>query len=400
MFLRIILFLGFFFLSSISLSSSPNENFRVFLKNFETKAVAAGIKKSTYRNATDNLVLQKNIKNLVSTQPEFTTPIWVYLDKRVSSSRIKRGRLAFAKNKILFAHISKKYGVDPAILASIWGMETDYGAVLNNKNLIKPIINSLATLVFLRRSRLKEDEKEFIIALRLIQDYGWTKTSLVGSWAGAVGHTQVIASGLLEYGADGDNDKKINPHLSLADALATSANYLVSLGYQKNMDWGYEIDLPQNFDFSLASRENFKPISFFASRGIKRVKGREFSDLNQEVFLYLPAGKNGVKFLMTKNYLVLKAYNFSDSYALSVAHLADRLKGSGNFISTWPKKTKFPNLKQRIFIQKRLKFLGFYNGKVDGKIGPITQKAYSEFQISRGLSGDGFITLNSYNLLK
>jgi len=383
-----------------SLSSAPIESFDNFIKNFEKTAISAGISRSVYRNATNDLTPAKNIPNLVHKQPEFTTPMWVYIEKRVSASRITRGKKAMAANKALFDRIGNQYGVDPEILGAIWGMETDYGAVLNNKKLIKPIIRSLASLVHQRRNRYEEDKKEFIIALRLIQDYGWTNETLIGSWAGAIGHTQVIVSGLLKNGQDGDGDGKINPHLSLADALATSANFLVSLGYQSNMDWGYEVKLPSNFDYTLATREKMHPISFFTNMGVKRVKGREFFDISTQVFLYIPTGKNGPKFLMTKNYLALKAYNFSDSYALSVAHLTDRLKGSGAFVAAWPKGTKFPNLIQRIVIQKRLKQLGYYRGDVDGKIGPISQKAYQAFQKDKGLVPDGFITFDAYLRLK
>ncbi len=396
--------LGFIFLLFLlvtaPINAAPIESFESFIKNFEKQATAAGISKQTYRSATKNLSPLANIPGLVRNQPEFTTPMWVYIDKRVSASRIARGKKALNANIALFNKIEKAYGVDSEILAAIWGMETDYGGVLNNKNLIKPIIRSLATLVHQRRDRLIEDEKEFIAALLLIQNYGFTDQTLVGSWAGAVGHTQVIVSALIKNGQDGDGDGRINPHLSLADALATSAKFLNSLGYKSGVDWGFEVDLPQNFDYRLVTRTKLRPIEFFTNNGVTRVKGRKFSDLSEPVFLYLPAGKNGPKFLMSKNYLVLKGYNFSDNYALSVAHLADRLKGSGAFINEWPRNTKFPNLEQRIFIQKRLKQLGFYHGDIDGRLGPITQEAYSLFQISSGKIGDGFISFKAYQELK
>jgi membrane-bound lytic murein transglycosylase B len=140
-------------------------------------------------------------------------------------------------------------------------------------------------------------------------------------------------------------------------------------------------------------------VSFFAERGVTRVKGRDFADLGQEVFLYVPTGKDGPKFLMTPNYLVLKDYNFSDSYALSVAHMTDRLKGGGAFVSEWPRGTKFPNLAQRKAIQQALIDLGLLDGVVDGRIGPISQAAYAKFQASRGEVADGFITLQSYEEL-
>jgi membrane-bound lytic murein transglycosylase B len=138
---------------------------------------------------------------------------------------------------------------------------------------------------------------------------------------------------------------------------------------------------------------------FFAERGIVRVSGRPFADPNTPVFLYVPAGKDGPKFLMTGNYLVLKGYNFSDSYAMAVAHLTDRLKGGGDFATPWPRQTVFPNLSQRQGIQQALKTLGYYDGVVDGRIGPVTQAAYALFQAARGEVADGFVTRDAYEAL-
>lgn len=389
-----------FMFSAGAVQAQPVESFESFVRNFEARAVAAGISRDVYRRALDGATPVNNIPGLVSTQPEFTTPMWDYIDRRVSSGRINRGRNAIARNRALFDRIGAQHGVDPFILGAVWGMETDYGGVLGSSKLIRPIIPSLATLAQQRRGRVTQDEQELIAALRLIQDRGWTRDSLVGSWAGAVGHTQIIASGLLAYGTDGDGDGQVNPHTSLADALASSAVYLRSLGYQSGLDWGFEVALPAGFDYTLATRNEMRPISFFAQQGVVRVKGRQFSDLNQPVFLYVPTGKDGPKFLMTANYLVLKSYNFSDSYALSVAHLTDRLKGSGPFVASWPKSTAFPNRAQRVAIQEALKALDYYQGEVDGRIGPISQEAYQQFQAQRGLVADGFITLQSYEVLQ
>ncbi|HHG89984.1 MAG TPA: lytic murein transglycosylase [Devosia sp.] len=399
-FRKSLLAMAYCLVSLSTATADPAGSFEQFLAAFESKALASGISRATYRSATTGLTRDNSIAGLISGQPEFTTPIWDYLERRVSSSRIARGRAAFARNKTLFENIGQHYGVDPFVLAAIWGIETDYGAVLGNRGLIKPVIRSLASLAYERRGRVAQDEAEFIAALRLVQDFGYTSQTLVGSWAGAVGHLQVTPSVLVANATDGDGDGKVDPHASLADALATSAVLLNAFGYQNGLDWGYEVQLPQGFDYAIATRNEFKPVSFFATRGVTRVAGRQFVDLETQVFLYLPAGKHGPKFLMTPNYLVLKAYNFSDSYALSVAHLTDRLKGSGPFISDWPRNTKFPNLAQRTAIQQWLKDLGYYRGEVDGRIGPITQEAYQMFQRSIGLPADGFVTLDAYERLQ
>ena len=299
----------------------------------------------------------------------------------------------------MFAEVGKRTGVDPYLLGAIWGIETDFGAVLGNKKLIRPIIRSLATLVHQRRGRLKEDEADFIAALKLLQLNRMTSSALVGSWAGAIGHLQVNPSNVIAHGSDGDGDGRIDLHNSLADALATSAKFLLDLGYRPGLDWGFEVDVPAGFDYLLATRETLRPVSFFADRGVRRVKGRDFSDPQAPVFLYAPAGQDGPKFLMTANYLVLKGYNFSDSYALSVAHMTDRLKGGGSFVRAWPRGTKFPNLEQRKAIQQALITLGLYEGAVDGRIGPVSQAAYARFQAAQGEVADGFITLRSYEEL-
>jgi membrane-bound lytic murein transglycosylase B len=380
--------------------AQPVETFDAFIRNFEARAVAAGISREVYRRATSGLTPDPTVPALVSGQPEFTTPMWEYIEQRVSAARISRGQQAMRANQALFEAAGRRHGVDPYILAAIWGLETDYGAVLDNDRLIRPIIRSLATLVHQRRSRLQGDEADFIAALHLMQRGNLDRGQLVGSWAGAIGHLQVNPSNVVAHGTDGDGDGRVDLHNSLADALATSARFLRSLGYQPGVDWGSEVEVPAGFDYLLATREHMRPIGFFADRGLRRVGGRAFADRTIPVFLYVPAGKDGPKFLMTQNYLVLKGYNFSDSYALSVAHMTDRLKGGGAFVQAWPRQTRFPNLEQRRGIQEALRRLGLYNGEIDGRIGPVSQEAYARFQAARGEVADGFITLRSYEDLR
>ncbi len=377
--------------------AQPAGSFDAFLADFRGEAVAAGVDSAFYDAITSGMTPDPRVPKLVETQPEFTTPIWDYLDTRISAGRIARGKTAMARQADLFAAVGQAYGVDPYVLGAIWGMETDYGAVLSNDSLIRPIVRSLATVAWQRRSRFVEDKADFIAALKLAAANGGT--SPVGSWAGAIGHLQVNPANVLAHGTDGDGDGRVDLHNSLADALVTSAVYLRRLGYQPGLDWGFEVVVPDDFDYLLASREQLRPIAFFAERGIVRVANRQFADPTTPVFLYVPAGKDGPKFLMTANYLVFKGYNFSDSYAMAVAHLTDRLKGSGPFVTPWPRNTQFPNLAQRRAIQQALQQLGHYDGAVDGRIGPITQAAYARFQAQRGEIADGFVTRAAYEAL-
>ena len=379
--------------------AQPTESFESFIANFRSTALAAGVSAQTYDRAMAGLTPDPRVPELVSSQPEFTTTMWDYIEGRVTAGRVERGKAAIGRNSQLFATIGQAYGVDPYVLGAIWGMETDYGTVLDNSKLIRPIVRSLATLVHQRRTRFAEDQGDLIAALKLVQQGPLDADNLVGSWAGAIGHLQVNPSNVVAHGTDGDGDGRVDLHNSLADALATSARFLRSLGYQPGVDWGMEVVVPQGFDYLLATRTQLRPVSFFAERGITRVAGRQFADPNLPVFLYVPAGKDGPKFLLTQNYLALKGYNFSDSYAMSVAHMTDRLKGGGGFVDDWPRNTSFPNLAQRKSIQESLIRLGLYQGAVDGRLGPITQEAYARFQAARGEVADGFITRAAYETL-
>src|SRR5690606_26015658 len=173
-----------------------------------------------------------------------------------------RGKAAIAAQSGLFQSVGQSYGVDPYLLGAIWGMETDYGAVLGNDKLIRPIVRSLATLVHQRRTRLAEDEADLIAALLLVQRGPLDAQSLVGSWAGAIGHLQVNPSNVVAHGTDGDGDGRVDLHHSLGDALATSARFLRALGYQPGVDWGMEVMVPDGFDYLLATRTELRLVSF------------------------------------------------------------------------------------------------------------------------------------------
>ncbi|ODT72758.1 MAG: hypothetical protein ABS75_02840 [Pelagibacterium sp. SCN 63-23] len=377
--------------------AQPSGSFADFIDDFRAEALGQGVSAATYDRVMTGLDPDPRVPNLVETQPEFTTPLWDYLDARVSGGRIERGKAALARHQALFSAVAQRFGVDPYVLGAIWGMETDYGAVLGNDSLIRPIVQSLATVAWQRRTRFVDDKADLVAALKLTAANDGV--SPLGSWAGAIGHLQVNPANVLAHGTDGDGDGRVDLHNSLADALATSAVFLRAMGYRPGLDWGFEVEVPAGFDYLLATRERLRPIHFFAERGINRVAGRKFADLDLEVFLYVPAGKDGPKFLMTGNYLVFKGYNFSDSYAMAVAHLTDRLKGGGAFVTPWPRRTQFPDLGQRRAIQQGLKGLGFYDGVVDGRIGPITQAAYARFQAARGEIADGFVTRAAYEAL-
>ncbi|MCF4099586.1 lytic murein transglycosylase [Maritalea mediterranea] len=397
MLLRALIFIALVLWPMASVAA-PQQSFSDFVKSFEREAVAAGISREFYRRITNGLSPDPTIKVAQATQPEFERPIWDYIDKRVSAAKIRQGQEKYRANKAVFDRVAAQIGVDPYVLAAIWGIETNYGTIMDQDIYFKPVVRSLFSLVHQRRGRVEADKQELLLVLKLMQA-GKMPMDQKGSWAGAMGHLQIMPTAYAQLAVDFDRDGRIDVHNSLADALASSARWLLALGYVPGEDWGMEVSLPKGFDYQLAGRDQMRTVRFFAERGVRRVAGRQFGDLDQPVFLYVPAGHNGPKFLMGRNYLAFKGYNFADSYALTVAHLTDRLKGVGPFEQDWPRNTAFLNRDQRVALQQKLKQLGYYKANVDGRFGPISQKALRAWQADAGLVVDGFATKQVFDVL-
>src|SRR5690606_2777000 len=217
--------------------AQPVGSFADFLAALRPEALASGVSATSYDAIITGMTPDPRVPKLVETQPEFTTPVWDYIETRVNSGRISRGQAALERNAQLFSAVGQRFGVDPYLLGAIWGIETDYGAVLNNSDLIRPIARSLATVTYQHRSRYAEDKADFFAALRLAERNGGT--SPVGSWAGAIGHLQVNPSNVIAHGRDGDGDGRLDLHNSLADALATSAPFHRHRGYRPGPPWGF-----------------------------------------------------------------------------------------------------------------------------------------------------------------
>jgi membrane-bound lytic murein transglycosylase B len=107
----------------------------------------------------------------------------------------------------------------------------------------------------------------------------------------------------------------------------------------------------------------------------------------------MPMGGNGPVFAVLPNFDVIKRYNSSDSYALAVGHLADRILGVKGFASAWPKDTAL-NKNDREQVQALLLRKGYSIGTPDGVIGPKTRAAVIDWQARVGLLPDGHVSGN------
>jgi membrane-bound lytic murein transglycosylase B len=302
--------------------------FQNWINDFRAQARSAGIREDIYNKAFSGVTTpDASVLKAAAFQPEFTKPIWEYLDSAVSSSRIENGREKLARYRSELEAIEARSGVDKHILVAIWGMESSYGAVLDNPKIVKNLFRSLATLAYGDRKRARFAREQLIAALKILQRGDTSASNMTGSWAGAMGHTQFIPTSYLAYSADFDGDGRADIWDNPADALATAANLLDRNGWETGKTWGYEVDIPSGFDWRLADERTERPLAEWRRLGVTRTGGRDFPRPEDRAKLIAPAGADGPAFLMLKNFDVIKRYNNATSYAIGVGHLADRLAG-------------------------------------------------------------------------
>lgn len=320
-------------------------------------------------------------------QKEFVIPIWEYLDIVVSEERIRNGRQALRRHRDLFITLEKRFGVEPEIIAAIWGIESGYGVNRGSFN----VLSALATLAWCgRRATFFEDE--LISALRLLQARHVTPDRMVGSWAGAMGHGQFLPSSLLNFAVDVDGDGRADIWGDKPDdALASIANYLEKHQWRQGQPWGYEVILPEGFDHSLTSLDYALSAADWHDLGVRVSAGGRLPDYGSGSIL-LPGGAQGAALMVLRNFNVLLRYNRSEAYAIGVGHLADRIGGGRAFSASWPLDDTLLSRDEVSELQVRLTENGYDTQGVDGLRGPNTNRAVRQFQADAGLIADGFIT--------
>ena len=378
-------------LTSVPGQARADAAFQNWVVQFQAEARSAGISDAVLQAAFAGVTSpDESVLESASYQPEFVRPIWDYLDSAVSTSRISNGQEMLQRYATQLDAIEQATGVSRFIVVSIWGMESSYGSVLDNHNIVKPVIRSLATLAYADDRRRRFGREQLMAALRILQRGDTTPDRMFGSWAGAMGHTQFIPTTYLAHSADYDGDGRSDIWDNIPDALYSTANYLRASGWVAGHTWGYEVVIPQGFDWRLADGSTARTLSQWAQLGLQRTGGRNFPRPGDAAELLAPAGSGGPAFLMLRNFDVIKRYNNADSYAIAVGHLADRLKGLSAFASGWPRELQPLTRDQVQEMQRLLTQRGFSTNGVDGRIGPNTRAAVRAFQSSIGLVPDGY----------
>jgi membrane-bound lytic murein transglycosylase B len=375
-------------LSAALLWSAParaDQGFQRWVASFRSVAEAHGVSEATFDRAFRNVTApDPDVLEKARLQPEFNDPVWAYFDNRVHDESIANGKAMARKWKPWLDRIEARFGVDRYILLGIWSMESNYGETLKDPKIMRNVVRSLATLGYGDQRRTKFARTQLIAALKILQRGDIDESHLTGSWAGAMGQTQFIPTSYQTYAVDMDGDGRRDIWTSIPDALATAANLLHRNGWQSGKTWGYEVTLPQG-----KLPGGWLPLSKWAALGVTRANGKPFPRGSDKAVLKVPDGRGGPVFLMLKNFYVLKNYNNADRYALAVGLLADEIAGYGGLVQDWNRPFAKLSFEERQELQKRLLTLGYYDGKIDGRIGDGSRTAIRAFQAQAGLEQDG-----------
>ncbi|MCP4998493.1 MAG: lytic murein transglycosylase [Hyphomicrobiales bacterium] len=365
-------------------------NFRNYIDSLYPEAAAAGVDWETFEAATAGLKPNNKIIKLTKSQPEFKRSIGQYVEKRVTPGLIQSGRSMAKKYARTLAAIEKKYGVDRYVVLAIWGMETNYGGYIGKSDTLQ----SLATLAY-AGYRGDYFQKEFINALLVMQQEKLSRRQMRGSWAGAVGHTQFMPSSFLKYAVDHNGDGKRDLWGSKPDALASAANYLRGNGWKTGDRFAYQVTLPKGVDLTGAD-DTYRN---WIKRGVARADGGKLPNSGSATLLF-PSGIEGLAFLATNNFMVIKSYNFSDAYALAVGHLADRIaKRASPLKGKW--NVELPlNKAQRIEMQEEMKAAGYPVPRTDGRVGMEMRAVIRDYQARNNMTPDGHADQDVYKSVK
>jgi membrane-bound lytic murein transglycosylase B len=364
--------------------------FPQWVATFRSRALARGVSAATYDRVTGALKPDMTVFEQIRNQPEFNEQLWQYLNRRVSEWRIMTGRERAKEHAALLTRIEKDFGVEPAVILGLWGVESTFGDPVVQRNHMKPVFPSLAALAWGEPRRRDYWEKELLNALVIVERRWGTPEEMRGSWAGAMGHTQWMPEVWLNLGLDYDGDGRASPFGRPDDALAGSAKYLLQRGkYRRGEHWGYEVRLPGGGAAGDASRT----YEAWRALGVARADGEAFPQPKATARLWVPVA-GGPAFLLGPNFYAVRSYNPSMNYTLSIVHLGDRVVGGGPFVQAFPGSERALTLAEVQEVQQRLTAAGFDTKGTDGRVGAATMVAIQNFQRKVGLTpADGYAGL-------
>jgi membrane-bound lytic murein transglycosylase B len=370
------------------------QDFARWVAAFRASARTSGITEQTLSAAFDDVRYLPRAVDQDRAQPEFTRQVWDYIDGAVTPRRVAQGQDRLQQLRPEADAAAARYGVPAPVIVAIWGVESDYGANYGDI----PTISALATLGFEGR-REAWARAQLIAALKILQAGDIEPSHMIGSWAGAMGQTQFLPSAFLAYAVDADGDGRRDIWGSMADVMASTANFLARSGWQSEQPWGVEVRLPEGFDAGRADDAVRQSAAQWSDEGVQGVDGTPLPTLTDAAVL-LPAGAHGPAFLVGPNFRTILRYNNSTSYALAVGLLSQRIAGGPGVQAAWPRQLPALSRSQLLALQAALNLRGFPVGAADGLMGPATRDGLRRYQRSIGVPADGYPTLELLDALQ
>lgn len=364
-------------------SGAARADFGDCLSGLRSAATAKGVSGATFDTATRGLEPDMKVIELMNNQPEFKTPIWDYLATLVDDEKVAEGQAMLRRHAATLAAAESRFGVDRHTIVAVWGVESDFGKSGGKM----PLVQALATGACFATRRQGFFRDELVATMRIIERGDLDADDLKGSWAGAFGHTQFIPSTYLRLAVDGDGDGRRDLVNSIPDALHSTANFMAKAGWRTGEGWGYEVTVPDGYK-GPSGRTGRQAVSSWEARGIRKVGGGALTG-SSPAGLLMPAGRDGPAFLVFKNYDCAYSYNGSDSYALAISLLSDRLKGKPGVQADWPTDDPPLSRAQRRELQSKLAARGYDVGEPDGRVGQKTRDAIKAVEQSLGMPPTG-----------
>jgi len=356
-----------------------------WLAGLEREAVAQGISQRAVAAAAPALTYDQHIVNIDHGQRIFTQTFLEFSGRMAAAYRIQRGQALIKANAPTFARIEQQYGVPAPVIVSFWGLESDFGANMGNYH----SLSAIASLAYDCR-RSDKFRAQLLDALRLIDRGDLTPDEMIGSWAGELGQTQMMPSEYFKYAVDFDGNGRRDLIHSVPDVLASTANYLLGLGWKRGEPWLTEVRVPANMPWAQADLSISLPRAKWASYGVTLADGRPLPADNLAASLLLPMGRLGPAFLAYQNFQVYLQWNNSLVYSTTAAYLATRIAGAPALNrGTPPPSLAFTDVKD---MQAMLARAGYDVGTIDGFLGLKTRQAVKAMQAKYGLPADSYPT--------
>mgnify|MGYP000224048763 CR=1 FL=1 len=316
-------------------ASTTKPSFEQYIVALKQEAIAKGFEQALIDESFANVTFHKRAVKADRNQPEKVETLDTYLPKRLPKWKVKRARDMYKKHQVLLEKVAAEYGVQARFIVALWGLETNFGKIMGNYN----VISALSTLAYEGRREVFF-KKQLWAALKILKEGHINIANMKGSWAGAMGQNQFMPTSFVAYAVDGDGDGKKDIWGNQADVFSSMANYLKKEGWNDELTWGRQVKLPDGFDTALAipkntgSRKNWlkawakteKTLAQWQALGIRRTDGTNLPKVDIKAALVFPDDANGRAYLAYNNYKSLMHWNLSYYFVSSVGHLSDHIK--------------------------------------------------------------------------